>query len=79
MNCFFNLGWVWIAVDHTSVFFLAKSYALFTKLISTKKCKVNFKIRFYGTIYIFKNYFVILFSVFSKKWYPNRPLFDSRL
>ena len=28
----------------------------------------------YGTIYIFKNYFTIIFSIFSNKWYLNRPL-----
>ena len=32
---------------------------------SWKKCKFNFKTRFFCTIHVFKNYFVILFSVFS--------------
>jgi len=35
--------------------------------------KINFKIESHGTIYIFKNYFTIVFSVFSNKWYLNRP------
>ena len=30
-----------------------------------------------GTIHTFKNYLVIMFSVFSNKQYPNRPLLSS--
>ena len=40
--------------------FLA-SYALFTGPASTESGKYNFKIRSHGTIYTFKNYFVIMF------------------
>ena len=34
----------------------------------------NFKTGSHDTINIFKNYFVIVFSIFSNKRYPNRPL-----
>ena len=36
--------------------------------------KNNFKTRSYDIIHIFNNYFVTVFSVFSNKWYSNRPL-----
>ena len=36
--------------------------------------KNDFKTRSHGTIHTFKNYFVTVFSIFSNKWYPNRPL-----
>ena len=38
------------------------------------KKKSNFKTRSHGIIHTFKNYFVTVFSVFSNKRYPNRPL-----
>ena len=50
---------------------------LFTKPISTffsQKKKKNFKTRSQYTIHTFKNYFTIMFLVFSNKWYPIRPL-----
>ena len=34
--------------------------------------KNNFKTESHDTIYIFKNYFATVFSVFSNKWYLNR-------
>ena len=43
--------------------FFSGSRALFTRLTSTFFYKNNFKIGFQGTIHIFKNYFVIVFSV----------------
>ena len=36
--------------------------------------KKNFKTGSHDTIHIFKNYFATVFSVFSNKRYPNRPL-----
>ena len=47
-----------------SVFF-SGSCALFTGPVSTFKKKKKIKTEFYDTIYTFKNYFVIIFSVFS--------------
>ena len=40
-------------------------HALFSGVASTKSGKINFKIGFYGTIHIFKNYLVIVLSIFS--------------
>ena len=34
----------------------------------------NFKTGSHSTIDTFKNYFVIVFSVFNNKRYPNRPI-----
>ena len=42
------------------------SHALFTGPTSTLFRKKKFKNRSHGTIYTFKNYFVTVFSVFSK-------------
>ena len=42
--------------------------------VSTDFIKFFFKIRSYGTIHTFKNYFVTVFLVFNNKWYPNKPL-----
>ena len=36
--------------------------------------KIFIKNESHGTIHIFKNYFAIVFSVFSNKWYLNRTL-----
>ena len=36
--------------------------------------KIFIKTGSHSTIHIFKNYFVTVFSVFSNKQYPNRPL-----
>ena len=41
---------------------------------STFFSKNNFKIEPHSTIHSFKNYFTTIFSVFSKKQYPNIPL-----
>ena len=40
-------------------------------LISTDFNKFLFKMVSYYTIYIFKNYFIIIFSVFNNKQYLN--------
>ena len=56
------------------VLFLSGSRALFTRLASIFFNKNNFKIGSHDTIHTFKNYFVIVFSVFSNKRYPKRPL-----
>ena len=40
--------------------------------ISNFFSKNNFKTRSHDTIHTFKNYFVIVFLVFSNKWYLNR-------
>ena len=53
------------------------SRALFTRPASTFFHK-NFKTGSHSTIHTFKNYFAILFSVFSNKRYPNRPLVTSK-
>ena len=62
-----------------SAFFLCGFRALFTGLASMKFSKYNFKTKPYGIIHTFKNYFTIVFSVFSNKWYPNKPLDSIRL
>ena len=49
------------------------SCTLFTGPVSTFFSKKNFKTGSHGTIYTFKNYFAIVFWVFSNKRYPNRP------
>ena len=68
--------YVWIALKTEFPLCLAFFYgsrALFTGPTSTKFSNNNFKIGSYGTIHTFKNYFAIVFSVFSNKRYPNRP------
>ena len=57
-----------------STFIFYRSRALFTELTSTEFIRYNFKTGSHGTIHTFKNYFVIVFSIFSNKWYPNRPI-----
>ena len=60
--------WVWIAMKSTmsaAAFKTCGSYALFTGSTSTFLSKFFFKIGSYGIIYTFKNYFAIMFSVFS--------------
>ena len=42
-------------------------------LASTEFVKINFKTRSHSTIYILKNYFATIFSVFSNKRNPNKP------
>ena len=50
------------------------SRALFIGPASTEFSKKTFKTGFHSTIHTFKNYSVIVFSVFNNKWYPNRSL-----
>ena len=45
--------------------FFSGSCALFMRLVGTFFSKNNFKTTFHGTIYTFKNYFAIVFLVFS--------------
>ena len=33
----------------------------------------QYKLRSHSIIHTFKNYFITVFSIFSNKWYPNRP------
>ena len=48
------------------------SRALFTRPPSTKFSKKTFKTGSHNTIHTFKNYFAIVFLVFSNKRYPTR-------
>ena len=50
------------------------SRALFMGLTSTDFSKFFFKTGSHDTIHTFKNYITTVFSVFSNKRYPNRPL-----
>ena len=52
-------------------FFFFRSRILFTRLTSMEFSNFFFKIGSHGTIHTFKNYFIIVFSVFSNKRYPN--------
>ena len=54
--------------------FFYGSHALFTGPASTDFSKFFFKTGSYSTIHTFKNYFATIFSVFSNKRYPNKPL-----
>ena len=76
---FNHLVLIWIATRLLCLcwwlHFLCGSRALFMGPASTDFNKFFFKIGLHGTIHTFKNYFVIMFSVFNNKWYPNRPLF----
>ena len=61
-------GWVWIATClrcFVCLCFLYGFRALFTGLASTNFSKFFFKTGFYSTIHTFKNYFIIIFLVFS--------------
>ena len=58
-------------------------YTLFTDPQTLLFINFFIKNKFYSTIYIFKNYFTTVFSVFSfqfqqNKFYPNRPLVNLR-
>ena len=53
------------------LFLYFRSRILFTRLTSMEFSNFFFKIRSHGTIHTFKNYFAIVFSVFSNKQYPN--------
>ena len=65
--CFFFF-FFWEESFTWDYFFYSGSRALFTGPIGTsfQKRKKNFKIRFHNTIHTFKNYFITIFSVFSK-------------
>ena len=66
-----NLTWVYCAGDKISV------HALFITVHNTIHTLKNIKNGSYGTIHIFKNYFFIVFSVFSfsnNKFNPNGPM-----
>ena len=54
------------------VFFWSR--ALFTRPANMEFSKNNYKTRSHGTVHIFKNYFVTVFSVFINKQYPNQPI-----
>ena len=77
MNCFLIVYFasVWEArfacFPAEAFFFFYRSYILFIRLISIKFSNYFFKIKSHGTIHTFKNYFVIVFSVFSNKQYSN--------
>ena len=69
--------WIWIQLksNHVCVNVLSSgSHTLFIGPASTKFGKINFKTVSHGTIHVFKNYFVTVFSVFSNKRYPNKPI-----
>jgi len=57
--------------------FSSECCALFTRPANTL-LKKYFKTGSYNTIHIFTNYFVIVFSVFNNKRYPNRPLYSKK-
>ena len=56
--------------------FFSGSRALFTRSTNTLFSNKNFKIGSNDTIHIFKNYFAIIFLVFSNKQYSNGPLIN---
>ena len=63
----------------TDAFAFVPSLAFLCTIHGTRKYGFNkffFKTRSHSTIHIFKNYFATVFSIFSNKRYPNRPLAD---
>ena len=57
----------------SAVHFLdGESRVLFTAFISTFFIKIFIKTGSHDIIYLFKNYFAIMFSIFSNKQYLNR-------
>ena len=56
--------------------FLCRSRALFMGPASKDFSKFFFKNGSHNTIHTFKDYFATVFSVFSNKQYPNKPLVD---
>ena len=56
-ECVFLDGLIYCSQNSQVLFFYSKN---------------NFKIESHDTIYIFKNYFVIVFSFFNNKRYPNK-------
>ena len=68
---------VWIALkrkDDARVRFLCRFCVLFTEPASTFFSKNKFKTESHDIIHLFKNYFAAVFSIFSNKRNPNRPL-----
>ena len=62
---------VWIA---QRAYVLNNGFRALLRLSTSTKFNIIFiKIGSHSTIHIFKNYFTKVFSVFSNKWYPNRP------
>ena len=51
------------------------SFVLFMRPACIFLSKKNFKTRFYSIIHTFKNYFP---TIFSNKWYLNRPKYQNR-
>ena len=64
-----HLGWDWIASHGVSMFFCVDP----VHCSSIDFSKINFKTGSHNIIHTFKNYFAIVFSVFSNKQFPNRP------
>ena len=56
--------------------FFYGSCVLFMEPTNMDFSKFFFKIGSYGTIYIFKNYFITIFLIFNNKQYPNRSQWD---
>ena len=69
-----ELGWVWIALKNPAcLLFFDGSHALFTRLATTDFSKFYFETGSHSIIHTFKNYFVIVFSVFSKSIIQTDP------
>ena len=68
--------WVWevFFARFPMIAFFSGFRALFIRPTNTFFSKNNFKTRSYGTFNTFKNYFTIIFLIFSNKWYSNRSL-----
>ena len=78
INCGINTHfvYVWMAARFVLLcvlHFKCESCALFTGPTNIFFSKIFIKNRSHGTIHLFKNYFTIVFSVFSNKRYPNSP------
>ena len=52
-------------MGHLRLAFFPWVHALFMRSASTEFSKFCFKIGFHGTIYTFKNYFIIMFSAIN--------------
>ena len=73
-----EFGPAYFFFKHVSMAFMLfqGSHALFTGPTNLFFSKTFIKNGSHDTIYIFKNYFAIVFSIFSfyqNKWYPNTP------
>ena len=71
VNVWIELKWFFSCVVHFS---MGPVYCSWDPQVLYSAKKKNFKFGSYDTIHIFKNYFVTVFSIFSNKRYPNRPL-----